>query len=218
MVYLKIHHQIRKFLYNHRYKGLDLSASDRVICGMCHAVPCHGMARHVPCQQMFCRNDMVEVPVLCTLLNMGSPKHGDVMLFDFIPVLFILGVFMRNCNLSMQGFAPTLGGTIVQYALHMRVKSLFGEEHHNEYVKTLVVALATWSKWHEQLPPRCLSKEPCEALLSCVVMMLRKHPITYPPPPCPRTTLRKNQPLVPRSNSRITFFTGVVGFSCFWWM
>jgi hypothetical protein len=39
-----------------------------------------------------------------------------------------------------------------------------------------------------------------------------------PPPPCPRTTLRKNQPLVPRSNSRITFFTRVVGFSCFWWM
>ena len=39
-----------------------------------------------------------------------------------------------------------------------------------------------------------------------------------PPPPCPGTTLRKNQPLVPRSNSRITFFTRVVGFSCFWWM
>ena len=39
-----------------------------------------------------------------------------------------------------------------------------------------------------------------------------------PPAPCPRTTLRKNQPLVPRSNSRITFFTRVVGFSCFWWM
>ena len=37
-------------------------------------------------------------------------------------------------------------------------------------------------------------------------------------PPCPGTTLRKNQPLVPRSNSRIPFFTRVVGFSCFWWM
>ena len=32
------------------------------------------------------------------------------------------------------------------------------------------------------------------------------------------TAVRKNQPLVPRSNSRITFFTRVVGFSCFWWM
>ena len=42
--------------------------------------------------------------------------------------------------------------------------------------------------------------------------------ILTPPPPCPGTTLRKNQPLVPRSNSRITFFTRVVGFSCFWWM
>ena len=40
--------------------------------------------------------------------------------------------------------------------------------------------------------------------------------LTPPPPPCPRTALRKNQPLVPRSNSRITFFTRVVGFSCFW--
>ena len=44
------------------------------------------------------------------------------------------------------------------------------------------------------------------------------HTAQVPPPPCPRTTLRKNQPLVPRSNSRITFFTRVVGFSCFWWM
>ena len=26
------------------------------------------------------------------------------------------------------------------------------------------------------------------------------HPNTYPPPPCPRTTLRKNRPLVPQSN------------------
>ena len=43
-------------------------------------------------------------------------------------------------------------------------------------------------------------------------------PLNTPPPPCPRTTLRKNQPLVPRSNSRITLFTRVVGFSCFWWM
>jgi hypothetical protein len=41
---------------------------------------------------------------------------------------------------------------------------------------------------------------------------------TVPPPLCPGTTLRKNQPLVPQSNSRITFFTRVVGFSCFWWM
>ena len=39
-----------------------------------------------------------------------------------------------------------------------------------------------------------------------------------PPPPCLGTTLRKNRPLVPRSNSRITFFTTVLGFSCFWWM
>ena len=38
---------------------------------------------------------------------------------------------------------------------------------------------------------------------------------TYPPPPCPRTTLRKNQPLVPRSNSRITFFYQVSGFFMF---
>ena len=36
-----------------------------------------------------------------------------------------------------------------------------------------------------------------------------------PPPPCPRTTLRKNQPLVPRSNSRITFFYQGSGFLMF---
>ena len=39
-----------------------------------------------------------------------------------------------------------------------------------------------------------------------------------PPPPCLGTTLRKNRPLVPRSNSRTPFFTRVLGFSWFWWM
>ena len=32
------------------------------------------------------------------------------------------------------------------------------------------------------------------------------------PPPCPRTALRKNRPLVPRSNSRIIFFYCSIGF------
>ena len=40
-----------------------------------------------------------------------------------------------------------------------------------------------------------------------------------PPPPCPGDALRKNRPLVSRSNSRTTFFfTTVLGFSWFWWM
>ena len=40
-----------------------------------------------------------------------------------------------------------------------------------------------------------------------------------PPPPCLGTALRKNRPLVPRSNSRTTFFfTTESGFSWFWWM
>ena len=34
-----------------------------------------------------------------------------------------------------------------------------------------------------------------------------------PPPPCPGTALRKNHPLVPRSNSRTTFFYHGIG--CF---
>ena len=33
-----------------------------------------------------------------------------------------------------------------------------------------------------------------------------------PPPPCPGTALRKNCPLVPRSNSRTTFFHHGIGF------
>ena len=35
---------------------------------------------------------------------------------------------------------------------------------------------------------------------------------TPPPPPCLGTTLRKNRPLVPRSNSRTTFFYHGIGF------
>ena len=39
-----------------------------------------------------------------------------------------------------------------------------------------MVRLLTSSRWHEQLPPRCLSEEPCEALLSRVVTMMRRYP------------------------------------------
>ena len=61
-------------------------------------------------------------------------------------------------------------------ALHILVNLLRGQEHNKEYIKTLVVGLLTWSGWHERLPPRCLSKEPCEALLSSVVTMMRRYP------------------------------------------
>ena len=55
------------------------------------------------------------------------------------------------------------------------VNLLHGQEHSNEYIKTRVVRLLTWCRWHERLPPRCLSEEPCEALLSRVVTMMRRY-------------------------------------------
>ena len=44
-----------------------------------------------------------------------------------------------------------------------------------------MVGSLTWSQWHERLPPRCLSAEPCEALLSRVVTMMRRYPIIVEP-------------------------------------
>ena len=40
-------------------------------------------------------------------------------------------------------------------------------------METLVAGLVTCSPWHERLPPGCLSEGPCEAVLSCVVTMVR---------------------------------------------
>ena len=42
--------------------------------------------------------------------------------------------------------------------------------------------------------------------------MQRVCKVGYPPPPCPRTALRKNRPLVPRSISRTAFFYHSIGF------
>ena len=49
----------------------------------------------------------------------------------------------------------------------------------------------------------------------CLAMMLVKivqQDARSPPPPCLGTALRKNRPLVPRSNSRTTFFHHRIGF------
>ena len=43
-------------------------------------------------------------------------------------------------------------------------------EHHIEYVRSIMVALLLWSRSHKGLPSPTFQEEPCEALLSCVVL------------------------------------------------
>ena len=50
---------------------------------------------------------LVQAPALCCLL------------LDFIPALFTLRLFIRECNWSEQRCTPTLGVTILEYALHI---------------------------------------------------------------------------------------------------
>ena len=90
--------------------------------------------------------------------------------------MLTLGVFVRQCNWSEQRCTPTLGVTILRYTLHILVNLLHGQEHNSEDIKTLVVALLTWSRWDERLPSWCLSEEPCEALLSRLVTIMCRYP------------------------------------------
>ena len=74
------------------------------------------------------------------------------------------------------------------------------KQHCNRGRPTWDQFLALWVKvlrgWEEH-PSPILPREEISRLIHALPSM---NDNTVPPPPCPRTTLRKNRPLVPRSN------------------
>jgi hypothetical protein len=99
------------------------------------------------------------------------------LLYEYIPIVFILGYMVRQCN--WDGMSPGSGHLaflITQYSLTTLIHLLVGNEGHSEYIKTLCMALMTWSDWHTQACGAMFSEEICEALLSRLVSNKKMRP------------------------------------------
>ena len=94
----------------------------------------------------------------------------------FCPALFLLGTAVRSC--TWDGRQPNggkLAKEILQRCLVLLVHIFDDYGAKVEYVRTLAVALLSWSPWQDKLPACVFVEESCEALLSRMASRCRSN-------------------------------------------
>lgn len=99
------------------------------------------------------------------LLNILEGLH--VLLTFFLPAVFRIGYLVRSC--TWEGRDRGTGERakhILQEVLVLLVHVFCDSQAKNEYIRTIAVALLSWSPFLTSLPGVCFAEESCEALLS----------------------------------------------------
>ena len=99
------------------------------------------------------------------------------LLHFYIPVVFLLGNLVRDCNWDGRpaGTGRT-GGKVLELSLVLIVALTVDTECNILYVRTLCVALLSWLPWNDAVPGCCYAQEPLEAMLSCLGSRCRAYP------------------------------------------
>lgn len=85
---------------------------------------------------------------------------------EYAPLCFALGWQVRNCNWDGRTRGSGVEARKVLMGALVALIHLYGDKAHTtEYVRTLFVALALWTRWHDELPGACYTDEMCEARL-----------------------------------------------------
>lgn len=90
-----------------------------------------------------------------------------VMLKFYLPAVFRIGYLVRCCTWEGRGRGTgEKAKHVLEEILLLLVHLLSDSNAKNEYVRTISVALLTWSPFLSSLPGVCFAEESCEALLS----------------------------------------------------
>ena len=97
-----------------------------------------------------------------------------VLLKEYCPAAFRIGVLVRDCNWARRDPGSGKNALAVLESCLLVMVSLVGDQWENvEYIKTLVLALVTWQRWHSRTA-RCIhSEEYGEAMLSTLCAQCR---------------------------------------------
>ena len=93
--------------------------------------------------------------------------EGMLALVDcYCPLLFAIGSTVRECtwNGRTQNSGSKAKDVLVMCFL-LLVKLLGERAVRTEYVRTLAIALLSWTPWMDTLPACCFNEESCEAML-----------------------------------------------------
>ena len=128
------------------------------------------------------------------------------LILEWAPACLLLGFYVRQCHWGH--WEPGTGAgardvLLLALALLSRLEGWAERRRTSEYVRTLALALLTWTPWHDGLPAACFSEEPCEAGLGRLGGMCERHPqavdtadvmdlylLVQPPQPGERRDLR----------------------------
>ena len=100
------------------------------------------------------------------------------LLTFYAPALLVIGVDVRQLT-WMGGVGGSVKGDVAKrviencLALQLHVTQDWGARA--EYIRSMAIALLSWTTWHSKAPGCCFSEEPCEALLSRMVGRIRHH-------------------------------------------
>ena len=90
----------------------------------------------------------------------------DLLQF-WLPAVFRAGWMVRCCTWEGRAAGTAMKARhLLEEILVQLIHLLDDYEAKNEYVRTLAVALLTWTPWTSSLPGVCFAEESCEALLS----------------------------------------------------
>ena len=91
----------------------------------------------------------------------------QVLLSFYLPLVFRIGYLVRSC--TWEGRACGTGEKakhVLEEVFVTLIHLLSDTQAKNEYIRTIAVALLTWTPFMSSLPGVCFAEESCEALLS----------------------------------------------------
>ena len=99
----------------------------------------------------------------------------DVLLFQYIPAVFIIGSMVRDCHWGGPNATSDSARAVIDQSLLVLIHLVWGREQAVEYVRTALLASLLWSQWYDRLPSIVHSEEPCETLLGRLVNQFSIH-------------------------------------------
>ena len=123
-----------------------------------------------------------------TALNISRARGNDTqehhilsalktLIFEHIPMLFLIGQLVRECTWSGRENGTGVHALhALQYSFLLMLCLTGSSAHKVEYVRSMALALLSWTPWHTNLPGVTFNEETCEAMLSRLAALVVRYP------------------------------------------
>ena len=103
--------------------------------------------------------------------------HLDLLLNVFVPCCFSIGWSVRRCYWEgRQRHTGAWAADCLRQCMLLLCALLGDSARTSEYVRSIGVALLSWTSWHDEVPAAAYVEESCEAQLAALSSSLKRNP------------------------------------------